>query len=239
MLQIERRSLTPLVGSQNPWLENYWNMEYYPTQYKLLQSRGLAERVVQEPRLVEDPSFNPGAAAAAPAAPAAEDDEAVLGGLADRLRGGLSVEPVRATQLVTLAYRSPTPSSPPRSSTASPRPSSTGDREPLATAGNASTFLPPRSTPSRRRSRTRRCSSRPQPPQRHRPARPGVERHHAAPGSAQHRLHGRHAQAHPEGGALPRGDDRPQGVDRRQPLRRPGHRPRASSSAWSATTRPG
>ena len=28
VLQIERRSLTPLVGSQTPWLEDWWNMEY-------------------------------------------------------------------------------------------------------------------------------------------------------------------------------------------------------------------
>ena len=33
IIQIERRNLTPLSTSQNPWLENYWNMEFYPTQY--------------------------------------------------------------------------------------------------------------------------------------------------------------------------------------------------------------
>ena len=63
-LQIERRSTTSLTGQQNPWLENYWKMEYYPTQYRLLQSRGLAERVVLDLRLMEDPEFSPGTAAA-------------------------------------------------------------------------------------------------------------------------------------------------------------------------------
>ena len=45
-IQIERRAITPFTQSQTPWLDNWWNMEYYPTQYQLLQSRGLAERVV-------------------------------------------------------------------------------------------------------------------------------------------------------------------------------------------------
>ena len=38
-------------------------MEFYPTQYELLQSRGLAERVVKSLDLMEDPAFNPGAGA--------------------------------------------------------------------------------------------------------------------------------------------------------------------------------
>ncbi|HET9227743.1 MAG TPA: hypothetical protein VFR31_13805, partial [Thermoanaerobaculia bacterium] len=117
VLQIERRSLTPLVGSQTPWLEDWWNMEYYPTQYKLLESRGLAERVVRNLSLSEDPFFSPGgrplaiqAQAGAPPAPeAVEADLTVLGGLANRLRGGLTVEPIRNTQLVNLTYRSTNP----------------------------------------------------------------------------------------------------------------------------------
>jgi polysaccharide biosynthesis transport protein len=111
VLQIERRNLTPLGSAQNPWLENYWNMEFYPTQYELLQSRGLAEKVVRNLELMEDPQFNPGAAAGRDggSAATAEDDEAMLGALADGLRGGLSVEPVRNTQLVRLSYRSSSP----------------------------------------------------------------------------------------------------------------------------------
>jgi succinoglycan biosynthesis transport protein ExoP len=110
-VQIERRSGTPVFGAdQNPLMENYWDMEYYPTQYKLLESRGLAERVVRSLDLQNDPSFNPGAARSRGARrPTADDDEAVLGRLADRLRGGLAVEPVRSTQLVTLSYRSANP----------------------------------------------------------------------------------------------------------------------------------
>src|SRR6185369_7593517 len=60
-IQIERRNLSPVGTGQNPWLENLWNMEFYPTQYELLQSRGLAERVVKSMDLMSDPALNPAA----------------------------------------------------------------------------------------------------------------------------------------------------------------------------------
>jgi succinoglycan biosynthesis transport protein ExoP len=106
-IQIERRSLAPTLTSQAPWLESYFDAEYYPTQYRLLESRGLAERVVRRLDLGADTSFNPGHAANRPTT--AEDDQAAVGALADRLRGGLSVEPERNTQLVDLTYRSNSP----------------------------------------------------------------------------------------------------------------------------------
>jgi capsular exopolysaccharide synthesis family protein len=115
VIQIERRSLTPLTTTQTPWLEDWWNMEYYPTQYRLLESRGLAERVVSNLRLSEDPYFNAGGKPLrlhrhgdTGAAPSLEDERA-LGGLANRLRGGLLVEPIRNTQLVNLTYRDQSP----------------------------------------------------------------------------------------------------------------------------------
>ena len=109
-LQIERRSLAPTLSTQAPWLESYFDAEYYPTEYKLLESRGLAERVVKRLDLLSDPAFNPGAGGRnASRAVTADDDQAALGGLADRLRGGLAVEPVRNTQLVEITYRAPSP----------------------------------------------------------------------------------------------------------------------------------
>jgi capsular exopolysaccharide synthesis family protein len=108
-VQIERRSVTSLSGEQNPWLENYWSQEYYPTQYRLLQSRGLAERVVQDLRLYEDPAFNPGGLSAESGAPSFEADAAILGGLAGALLGGLEVAAVGGTQLVEIGYRSSSP----------------------------------------------------------------------------------------------------------------------------------
>lgn len=144
ILQIERRSLTPLGSTQNPWLENYWNMEFYPTQYELLQSRGLAEKVVRNLDLPNDPQWNPGAPAGRDggAKATAEDDEAVLGSLADRLRGGLSVEPVRNTQLVRLSYRDSSPEFAAKAANAFAEAFiDMGVEDRYATAGKASTFL--------------------------------------------------------------------------------------------------
>jgi capsular exopolysaccharide synthesis family protein len=143
MLQIERRSLTPLVGNQqNPWLENYWNLEFYPTQYKLLESRGLAERVARNLDLVNDPRWNPGARAAGRKPPTAADDQATLGHLADAVRGGLKVEPIGNTQLVTLSYRSRDPEFAARAANAFVDAYiDLGIENRFTTAGKATTFL--------------------------------------------------------------------------------------------------
>lgn len=145
ILQIERRNLSPVGGAQSPWLENYWNMEFYPTQYELLQSRGLAERVVKNLDLMEDPAFNPSAAAGrdtAGGSPSPEDDEAVLGILANQLRGGLSVAPVRGTQLVRLSYNASTPEFSAKAANAFAESFiDMGVEDRYATAGKASTFL--------------------------------------------------------------------------------------------------
>jgi succinoglycan biosynthesis transport protein ExoP len=141
-IQIERRNLTPLSNGQNPWLENYWNMEFYPTQYELLQSRGLAERVVKSLDLMEDPTFNPGAAREGGKAATAEGDQAVLGALADQIRGGLAVEPVRNTQLVQLSFRASSPEFAARAANAFAEAYiDMGVEDRFATAGKASTFL--------------------------------------------------------------------------------------------------
>jgi succinoglycan biosynthesis transport protein ExoP len=146
IIQIERRNLTPLSNGQNPWLENYWNMEFYPTQYELLQSRGLAERVVKSLDLMEDPTFNPGASREAGSGrahgPTAEDDDAVLGRIAGQIRGGLAVEPVRNTQLVQLSFRAATPEFAARAANAFAEAYiDMGVEDRYATAGKASTFL--------------------------------------------------------------------------------------------------
>lgn len=114
-IQIERRTMSPIAGTNNPWLENVLNFEYYPTQYKLLESRGLAERVVLDLGLTDDAFFNPGGEALAPAFGEGEDvdpesvEALVLGQLAARLMGGLEIAPVRTTQLVDISYTSSSP----------------------------------------------------------------------------------------------------------------------------------
>jgi capsular exopolysaccharide synthesis family protein len=104
IIQIERRSTNSLLSSQLPWLDHYFNLEFYPTQYRLLESRGLAEEVVRDLRLMEDPKYARGGAGAE--AGSAGEDRAMLGSIANRLRSRLSVEPVRETQLVRVTFRS-------------------------------------------------------------------------------------------------------------------------------------
>ncbi|HUP43343.1 MAG TPA: polysaccharide biosynthesis tyrosine autokinase [Thermoanaerobaculia bacterium] len=145
-VQIERRSLAPVSSGQNPWLDSFLNMEFYPTQIQLLQSRGLAERVVVDMGLASDPSFNPGGAALTrpsddPADPEAAD-AAVLGRLAARLRSGLQVQAVSNTQLVDLTYRAASPEFAARAANAFAQAFiDWGISTRTQTAGRASTFL--------------------------------------------------------------------------------------------------
>lgn len=136
IIQIERRSLVSITGSENPWLENYWNMEYYPTQYRLLQSRGLAERVVRDLRLFE------GEAGAGTGVASAAGDEAAIGGKAAGILGGLEVIPVPGTQLVEIGYRSQDPEMAARLANAFAESFiDLGIESRTATAGKASDFL--------------------------------------------------------------------------------------------------
>lgn len=114
MIQIERRQLASVaLGGQTNWLEEWWNVEYYPTQYRLLRSRGMAERVIQNLRLSQDATFTGKRARVIPTGEdqptTAADDDAEVARLASRLQSGLLVEPIRDTQLVELTYRSPSP----------------------------------------------------------------------------------------------------------------------------------
>lgn len=103
-IQIQRANANSLLSNQFPWLDQYFNMEFYPTQYRLLESRGLAEQVVRDLGLVE--GLEPEPLPADAEAGSAGADRAALGHMANRLRGGLTVEPIRETQLVRISYRS-------------------------------------------------------------------------------------------------------------------------------------
>ncbi|HEV7670701.1 MAG TPA: polysaccharide biosynthesis tyrosine autokinase [Thermoanaerobaculia bacterium] len=114
-VQIERKSAAPVLSDQNTW-DNYWNIEFYPTQYELLRSRGLAERVVRNLDLTNSRNVasdrtagaaEPGKAPAVPAT--AAEDASALGAAAQGLLGGLSVDPIRSTSLVQIGYRSKDP----------------------------------------------------------------------------------------------------------------------------------
>jgi succinoglycan biosynthesis transport protein ExoP len=112
-IQIDRRTLSLGSSADTPWVENWYNLEFYPTQYNLLQSRGLAERVVTDLRLYEDPLFNPSWAgwgnASKRRTATPELDAAQLGGMGMRVLGGLEIAPIKNTQLVAINYRSNSP----------------------------------------------------------------------------------------------------------------------------------
>ncbi|MEW6337373.1 MAG: polysaccharide biosynthesis tyrosine autokinase [Acidobacteriota bacterium] len=113
VLQIERRAGTAAAMQQTiPYDDWYDAQSFYPTQYRLLQSRGLAERVVKNLRLGDDPTFNPKRGSllgSGGEAATAADDEAALAGMAGRVLGGLQVNPIRNTRLVEVSYVAPTP----------------------------------------------------------------------------------------------------------------------------------
>ena len=112
-LQLEQKSLLSVGSTSNPWLDAWTGMRYFPTQYRLLESRGLAERVVVYLDLLDDPLFNPRAGAtqdpAAADAESGESDERLLATLAGKIQGGLSVKAVPGTELVTLTFEGTDP----------------------------------------------------------------------------------------------------------------------------------
>lgn len=113
VVQIERRSGTNLALGQPVQYEDWVDAQsFYPTQIRLLQSRGLAERVVKNLRLMDDPIFNPGRASLLPSSSSggtSDTDAAALAGMAARVLGGIEVNPIRNTRLVELSYTSTTP----------------------------------------------------------------------------------------------------------------------------------
>ncbi len=101
LLQIEQRSPLALSDDSNPYLQAWLTQKYYPTQYRLLRSRGFAERVVQRLNLAPQLGLDsPGL----DQSQSEVTDEVVLANLARRLLGGIRVDPISGTELVTLSY---------------------------------------------------------------------------------------------------------------------------------------
>ena len=73
--------------------------------YRLLKSRGFAERVVQRLGLANQLGLDSGGIEPE----GGETDQAVLAGLARRLLGRIKVEPIQGTELVTLSFVSSQP----------------------------------------------------------------------------------------------------------------------------------
>jgi succinoglycan biosynthesis transport protein ExoP len=81
------------------------DQEFLQTQYELLKSRGLAQRVIEEQKLLSDPDFYP----AGIGSKNAQEIQAARDSMVGAILSGLEVTPVRNTSLVDIAYIAPTP----------------------------------------------------------------------------------------------------------------------------------
>jgi succinoglycan biosynthesis transport protein ExoP len=113
-IQIERRSPGPVKIEDVVGVESYWDAQsFYPTQFRLLESRGLATRVVRNLRLLDDPSFNPSGnkllGSRNVSTTTESDDEAAVVAAAQRVQGGLNINPIRNTRLVEISFVSSNP----------------------------------------------------------------------------------------------------------------------------------
>lgn len=104
MIQIERENPNQLTIEDLFGIEAS-EQEFLQTQYVLLKSRGLAERVIDEQNLLNDREFYPYETAGKSPAELRAIKESMARGLA----AGINVEPVRATSLVSVSYIGPSP----------------------------------------------------------------------------------------------------------------------------------
>ena len=94
------------------------NLEFYQTQYSLLESRSLAERVVRSRNLASKDDFfetfdvdpnNSGILSANPQAQTAAQRNERLKLATDLLRAHVSISPIRGSSLVDVSFESPSP----------------------------------------------------------------------------------------------------------------------------------
>ncbi len=98
LLQIEQRSPVALSGERNPYVEAYLRQTYFPTQFRLLRSRNLAERTVRSLEFqVDDGADTPA------------EDEAEIAAKARRILSAITVDPVSGTELVSIHHISSDP----------------------------------------------------------------------------------------------------------------------------------
>src|SRR5262245_9923833 len=107
------RETPSVLGFKDPAEVNErgWGDEYYQTQYKLLQSRSLVRKVVEEMNLLQDPAFGgPRSEAEVEAVKAsAPGESAVLERTIDAFLGRLKVQWQRNSRLIDVGFEAPRP----------------------------------------------------------------------------------------------------------------------------------
>ncbi len=89
----------------------FWGDDYYQTQYKILQSRALARKVIEATKLLQDPEFGGPRPklAVEKAIAAAPGGSALLEGTIDAFLGRLKVQPIKNSQLVNVGVEAFSP----------------------------------------------------------------------------------------------------------------------------------
>src|SRR6266446_4778081 len=101
-IQIERENPNQITIEDLFGIEGS-DQEFLQTQYVLLKSRGLAKRVIEEQKLLNDPEFYP----AGVNGKTKEELKPKIDSMAGAIIGGLNVEPVHGTSLVDISYIAP------------------------------------------------------------------------------------------------------------------------------------
>ncbi|MCM2316761.1 MAG: polysaccharide biosynthesis tyrosine autokinase, partial [Thermoanaerobaculia bacterium] len=102
-LDIGKDQSTPYDVSDRMVLYSWWDPEYLPTQTRLIKSREIAERVIRRLNLLQNPDFNPSARETTSKEELANADARVTGA-AVGLQGGITVTPIRGTNLVEVSF---------------------------------------------------------------------------------------------------------------------------------------
>jgi len=117
-LQIERDTIKVVAFEGIEPSESPLDRDFYQTQYELLKSRSLARRVIEDLKLVADPTYERYVEAADEQAEVGSNGNAVPDGTRRQLRvealvepvlDSLAIEPVRNSRLVRVNFDSPDP----------------------------------------------------------------------------------------------------------------------------------
>lgn len=107
-LIIEKDSPTGL-SFQDYILSDPFSIEWYQTQYKILESRVLARKIIARLGLDKNDAFFSMLGRKAPGSESVQEKEARDDALVSRFLGGLRIDPLRNTRIVEIKYRSPDP----------------------------------------------------------------------------------------------------------------------------------
>jgi succinoglycan biosynthesis transport protein ExoP len=103
-IQIERENPNQLTIEDLFGIEGS-DQEFLQTQYVLLKSRGLAQRVIDDQKLLSDPEFYP----AGIVGKSKKEVEQIRNNMSGSVIGSLDVTPVRGTSLVEISYVAASP----------------------------------------------------------------------------------------------------------------------------------